>query len=239
MALLRGTDHPTLGERAVVAVDATTAVGMSAGRLPKSYWHLDPNEDAALAVVARDWTLLAVADGHNGADASHAAIAAVAAAAETAESISPTSLVEVAANAAAGAVTEAIRGAGKGREQTRTALSIAVSGGGRVAALTWGDTTVALVRAGRRTKVTPLTTHSGFLGSSTPRPPVGSWATQTGDRIVLCSDGVMDYLGGRWTDRIAEAAASSARADGLVESLLEQSSLGGAGDHQSVAATIV
>jgi hypothetical protein len=73
LLMLRGADHPDLGEREVLALDAEHAIGISAGRLPKSYWHLDPNEDAALLSVSPTWALLAVADGHHGADASHAA----------------------------------------------------------------------------------------------------------------------------------------------------------------------
>src|SRR5688572_5534443 len=58
-ALLWGKDYVDLGEVAVSAVDARTAVAITRGRHKKSYQYTHPNEDAAVAVVGRRATLLA------------------------------------------------------------------------------------------------------------------------------------------------------------------------------------
>ncbi|HEX2483771.1 MAG TPA: protein phosphatase 2C domain-containing protein [Myxococcota bacterium] len=76
-ALLRGREHLELG-----AVDAVSegpaALAISRGGAPKTYPHQDPNEDAALFALGPGGTLVAVADGHRGFEASEVALEYVA-----------------------------------------------------------------------------------------------------------------------------------------------------------------
>ena len=77
-ALLLGEDHTELEEVAITEVAPNLAIGISRGRFPKGYPHIDPNEDAAYAATDGTTTVLAVADGHQGFDAARAATSAIA-----------------------------------------------------------------------------------------------------------------------------------------------------------------
>ena len=75
---LLGRGHHAQGEIAVCD-DEPAALAISLGGAPKLYAHTDPNEDAALLVRGEGGLLLAVADGHGGADAAEIAIRILAA----------------------------------------------------------------------------------------------------------------------------------------------------------------
>jgi serine/threonine protein phosphatase PrpC len=75
-AALRGRDHGELGAIETCSEDGV-ALALSIGGAKKRYSHTDPNEDAALFTLGAGGTLLAVADGHGGIDASEAATACV------------------------------------------------------------------------------------------------------------------------------------------------------------------
>lgn len=70
---LLGRDHHALGEIAIDALDRA-ALAISLGGASKVYAHTDPNEDAALLVSGAGGLLVAVADGHGGADAAEIAL---------------------------------------------------------------------------------------------------------------------------------------------------------------------
>ena len=74
---LLGRDYPTLGPLGAIQLPGGGALALSRGEQPKPYRHVDPNEDAALIVRDRRGVLLAVADGHNGVEASERSIEAV------------------------------------------------------------------------------------------------------------------------------------------------------------------
>ena len=74
---LLGREHHGLGE-IVVCTEEPAALAISLGGAPKVYAHTDPNEDAALLVQGGGGRLLAVADGHGGAEAAEIAIARLA-----------------------------------------------------------------------------------------------------------------------------------------------------------------
>jgi hypothetical protein len=76
--LLLGSGHENLGEFEIEEVSSHIAIGISRGRFPKAYAHIDPNEDAVSAATDDTTTVLAVADGHNGFDAARTAILAIA-----------------------------------------------------------------------------------------------------------------------------------------------------------------
>lgn len=232
---LWGEDHPQLGQRAVQSLDEGCAVGLSAGRLPKSYGHLDPNEDAILALADGDRRLLAVADGHNGANAARAALEGILDVAQRGlAGQKPDDLVSALLRAGADAVTTHIAGCAPPRDESRCALSIAVVADGRVLAATWGDTTVARVRPGKRAGVQELTGSTGFLGPNPKLPRVSKGRHRPGDAVVVCSDGITDFLGTRWREQLQESVERSSSAAGAVRELMERACLGGAGDHLSV-----
>jgi serine/threonine protein phosphatase PrpC len=236
---LWGADHPDLGATAVEALDARTAIGLSAGRLPKSYWHLDPNEDAVLAMADGERRLLAVADGHNGADASHAALEAISAAAAGGLDGKAAAVLDGMAEAAAAGVRDRLAGGSTEREDSRTALTIAVIADGRVVAATWGDTTAVAIRRGRRTSLRPIADHGAFLGPRWSPPAISAEKVGSGDAVVLCSDGVRDYLGSRWREQIVESVTRREGARGVAEDLIERAALGGAGDHCAAAVALL
>ncbi len=74
---LLGRDFPELGPVGLVGNPIGGALAISRGRFPKPYAHVDPNEDAALLVHTRSGSVIAVADGFNGAAAAELALEAV------------------------------------------------------------------------------------------------------------------------------------------------------------------
>ncbi len=238
-AILNGNEHTTLGEVAVHVLSESTAIGLSAGALPKSYWHMDPNEDATMAAVGDDGALLAVADGHNGADVAMAAVGAMQDQAETLLGC-PAAQAERELTAALVRVEEAIgvllahRRAP--RSLSRAALSVALIRGERLITATYGDTAVVRVRAGR---AKAFSAGDGFLGAAGALPAHATARLREGDLVVVCSDGVTDFIGQDWPAAIAAAAEDQPDAESVVRALLERAFEGGAGDHLAVAVTKV
>jgi serine/threonine protein phosphatase PrpC len=68
-ALLRGREHLDFGAIDTIA-EGDAAIALSPGGARKSYPHTDPNEDAAAFAIGAGGTLVAVADGHRGFEAS-------------------------------------------------------------------------------------------------------------------------------------------------------------------------
>jgi len=68
-ALLRGREHLELGAIDLIS-EGRVAIALSLGGARKAYAHTDPNEDAVAFAQGRAGTLLAVADGHRGFEAS-------------------------------------------------------------------------------------------------------------------------------------------------------------------------
>lgn len=72
-ALLRGRNHLELGAVGLIS-EGPAAISISKGGAQKTYSHVDPNEDASgFAIGAAGW-LIAVADGHDGAQGAEIAI---------------------------------------------------------------------------------------------------------------------------------------------------------------------
>jgi len=72
-AVLRGSESQIIGAVSAIS-EASAAISLSQGGFKKLYPHTDPNEDAAAFALGEAGVLLAVADGHNGCDASATAI---------------------------------------------------------------------------------------------------------------------------------------------------------------------
>jgi hypothetical protein len=70
---LLGRDHTIIGELASMA-EGKVALAISRGGARKTYDHVEPNEDAALFCVGEAGTLLALADGHDGAGGAQAVL---------------------------------------------------------------------------------------------------------------------------------------------------------------------
>lgn len=233
---LFGDEHPDLGPIHVETLGNHTAIGLSAGRLPKSYWHLDPNEDGVLAISRGAVRVLAVADGHSGFDAAYAALTGVLEqAGADHRRQAPQELLALCLRAAGSMVTRSLREVGPSRANSRTALSIAVVTPTEVHAATFGDTAVVRVRDGQGRRLGGV--HE-FLGPRSSPARRTSTQLRPGDIVVGMSDGVTDYLGRAWLQRVAATASSTSPAQ-AVRQLLELAGAGGAGDHQSMALTTV
>lgn len=233
---LWGSDHPDLGNLAVETLDAVTAVAISAGRMPKPYPHLDANEDAILAATGPAGTLLAVADGHSGFDAARGALSAVRDRIDLLESpeATPFALVETLLQAARQGVREALADATDARRQSRTALSLALVTADRVVAGGWGDTQVVRVR-GRKGKV--LVGDGPFLDGAAQQVAPSAWRLKPHDVVLVCSDGLRDYLGRSWPEGVLAKVRLSTGPAMAVQGLVEAAWTGGAGDHVSVGLT--
>ena len=233
---LWGADHPDLGELAVEVLPPATAVALSAGRLPKPYAHLDANEDAVLAAEAPAGTLLAVADGHSGFDAARAAIAAIrdrvdALSQRTAD---PGEVVEALLAAARQGVRERLDTAADERRHSRTALSVALITGHDLTIGGWGDTQVLRVR-GRRARV--LSGDGPFLDGAATLAGATRSKLKEGDFVLVCSDGLRDYLAGGWPDGVPGVLRMSPDPATAAQGLVEAAWAGGAGDHVSLGLT--
>lgn len=232
-AVLLGRDVTELDD--IVSTQHTDRVGLalSRGREEKAYWHLDPNEDGVLAAQGLAGTLLAVVDGHTGADAAEAALAGVASTCPSLDDCwsAPEVVVQWAVDAAREAVAERLATATGLRRGSRTALSIALVSGRAVYTASYGDTSVLRVR-GRR--VRPLHRPTAFLGPRSPaarvrRTPLWAW-----DRLVLASDGLTEFLGADLERRVSAAAGLKDPAAAALR-LVDDACARGAGDNVAVA----
>lgn len=233
---LWGDDVSVLGTVEVAPLDAATAVALSRGKLPKPYAHLDPNEDAVLAAGSQGATLLAVADGHSGFDAARAAIAGVSdrlAVLDVSVVTEPEAVVGALLVAARERVRRALADAAAPRHESRTTLALALVTPGWVHAATWGDSMVMRVR---RRRARAVGSASEFLGPTAQPPRVVSQRLREGEFVVVCSDGVLDYVED-WPKRVPQVLTSSAGAEQAAHGLVEAAWAGGAGDHVAVALT--
>jgi serine/threonine protein phosphatase PrpC len=232
-----GGNHQELDEVVSAAVGEHAAIALSRGRYPKGYAHLDPNEDAVLAAVGAEATLLAVADGHNGVEASEAAIAAIAAVAEALAAApieEPELLVEDLFAEARTKIGQVLSAAEEERRASRTALSVALVVDDSLYTATLGDTAVLVLRGGKAKVVSGT---GPFLGPTTHRPVASRFRLKRGDTVVAVSDGVVDYLGRRWQAALLDAVVNAASPEAAALALTEAAMAGGAGDNVAVALT--
>jgi serine/threonine protein phosphatase PrpC len=231
-ASLWGDRNVVLGQVATAALEPRAGLAISRGRLPKRYRHLDPNEDAVLAAAGPAGWLLAVADGHSGFDAARAALGTVerlAGALLERDDLEPVAAVHELFVAARRAVAAALGGAGRERQASRTALSVALVTGDQVHGASLGDTVALRLGAD---EVEELGGAGPFLGPGTPAPQV-YWAPfDPGDRLLVASDGLVDYVGPRWEECLQEAAAGDPT--DAAHRLVLHAFTGGAGDNVAV-----
>lgn len=232
-ALLFGSDHPGLGEVVVTALGDDLAIGLSRGRFPKGYSHVDPNEDAAFVATNGLASVLAVADGHHGFDAARAALEAIAEAAPQVLGAPLALGAERLVAMAADRVRSVVSRLQPPRSRSGTALTVCVVRSGEMATATLGDSGYALATK-RRARI--KLGRSRFLAPSTdvaeveiemvklPKPGL----------VVAASDGLFDFT--RDTLTAALRASSEAIPEDTVANLVDLAGRGGAGDHLSIAA---
>ena len=236
---LFGDDHIALGEIAVGEIPPRLALALSRGKFPKGYAHLDANEDGCLIATDGVSSVLAVVDGHSGFDAARAALLAVEAhtldllaQASTAPRKALLSCVE----AAGAAVTATVSDQMGDRAGSRSTLAVALMSQDRLTVVGLGDSGVALVRGSKAQHILP---SAPFLGPGTDMSSVSVAADdiESGDRVVVATDGLFDFLGRDWHHRLAGLAAEAAPA-ALARQAVEAAFMGGAGDNIAVAVAL-
>ncbi|GIU92148.1 MAG: hypothetical protein KatS3mg011_1054 [Acidimicrobiia bacterium] len=229
VACLWGSDHTELGVIATETLGERIGLGISRGRFPKGYPYVDPNEDVVLAATDGTTDLLAVLDGHNGFDAARAATQAILDRVEDLFSLLPEEAAAEAITVAGAAVRDAVSGLTGVRRSSGTTICVAVVAGSRLAVASAGDSTAVLVGEDSRvlTRTTPALGHGRYRFDEHPITAV----VDAGDRLVVATDGLWDFLGG--ADRLRPELLDSPRL--AVSRLIEAAFNGGAGDNVGVA----
>jgi serine/threonine protein phosphatase PrpC len=235
---LWGDEHIDLGEIAVAGLPPQAAIAISRGKYPKGYSYLDPNEDAVLAATDGHNWLLAVVDGHDGFDAARAALNAVrinADATLAGSATGPESALRDALGAAKEAVGDALVDVEGERSASATAVTLTSVTGGRLTTLTMGDTAAVLVSNGKARRIGKPTR---FLDPNsdlvTAHLATAEW--KDGDRLVVASDGLFDFVGRSPTRVLARLTAQHLNPSDLAKGAIESAFAGGAGDNIAVAA---
>lgn len=230
-ALLLGSDHTDLEESAIVEITADVAIGISRGRFPKGYPHVDPNEDAVFASTDGITTVLAVADGHRGFDAAHAAITAIAAHAASTVTFAPKIIVRQLVEVAIDAAVADLSAHPSPRDASGTSLTICAIDASSLAAATLGDTSCHVATKRRSKRIggdTPfLSPVSDPTTIDIAEKPLGA-ATA----VIVTSDGFTDFAANVGASLRTAATKSAPRG---VEHLVAAAFTGGAGDNIAVA----
>lgn len=234
---LYGPEHPTLDRWVVRSVGEQSAIALSAGRYPKAVPALDTNEDMVTGVAGPAGTVLAVADGHVGADAATAAIDAVAAHGRELVARTPRDIrraVVDLAEAAADAVDDVRRDLSGDRRDTATALSVMATVGRNVWTITFGDTAALRIR-GEHARLISRTGPFLVGAGATPKPR--RERVRADDYLVAVCDGVIDHLGRDWPVEVARRVAAVSTPAEAAEAVVLAAMDGAAGDHLSCAVT--
>lgn len=226
VVLLRGRDSCEIGAT-TFGGDARAAVALSIGGAAKRYAHTDPNEDAALLAEGPGGLLVAVADGHGGAEGSESALEFLRdgpAARWTGADGLGAAWPLVAREALAGA-NEAVLARQSGRRRARTTLALALvrPADDLLAFASVGDSQVFAAEPSRVLELTLSPSEPAlpcFLGRE--RESAGSLAARSlaGSRslaetraVVLATDGLSERGVGVEDPlaAVAEAVAGAAR----------------------------
>lgn len=234
MVVLAGPETQTLGRFAIRALTPAAGIAMSAGRLPKQSPSVDPNEDAAFVAVGASGALAAVIDGHLGFDVAAAVLEALKSGVEqllTNEIYDAEAVLNALVSSARGASESALVAAPPEQSRSGAALSVALFSGGKLAVVTIGDT-IALL-AGTRGRVRVFARGGRFLRDLRGRPRVEVVKAPPQGRLVLASDGLVDYTSqGLVTSLVAATMDHEPRE--AAYALMDAALLGGAGDNVTV-----
>lgn len=225
---LLGRDYPDLGPIGGVSFPDGGAIALSRGAEPKTYDHVDPNEDGGLLVRMATGDVLAVTDGYNGAQASEVALEHVHGRAAALLTPDDEAFLQQ--------VGEMVRQIGQAlppSSNSRTCLVVAAIADGVCRFASFGDS--GLFRA---THIEPVTLDDNrlVLGPNLARVPLPAWALWSGsftperdERIALVTDGVTNFLRDRrmLTESLRSAVSDADAAMGLVQ----QANARGAGDN--------
>jgi serine/threonine protein phosphatase PrpC len=222
---LVGRDYPALGPVALATHPKGGALGISRGRLPKPYAHVEPNEDAALLVHTDGGVLLAVTDGFNGADASILVLEAVRDSADALVVADPRMFEKE-----TGALMERIVPRVRALAPADTTLVTMAVYGESVHVASFGDS-IAFSASHPEPLVPPddfwlARNAHGRLGLE---PHLAHFCRKGNERIAVVSDGIANYVPdpGQIPGWLARAADDRAAARMLLEEALN----GGAGDN--------
>ena len=231
---LRGTECTALDEVRSCG-HGPVGIAMSCGRLPKPHPSLDPNEDAATAVVGSRGVVAAVCDGHRGADAALTVLDVVLGRGPMLVDrplADPGGALRSTFEEARTALGARLAGAEGPRRASRTAVTVAVVTGGRCTVATVGDTAAWLQR---RHRLVRFRGSDDFLGPEQVRPVVGSRPVRPGDRLVLASDG-LEHFTRPATILAGLRSTTGGPAEEAARALVRAALLGGAGDNVTVVA---
>ncbi|MEA2024631.1 MAG: protein phosphatase 2C domain-containing protein [Actinomycetota bacterium] len=229
--LLLGSDHTDLGEVTIEAITPNLAIGISCGRFPKGYAHIDPNEDAVFAATDDTTTVLVVADGHHGFDAAREIILTIADTTPSVINTDADGIVRHLTAAAIEAVSHTIPNLDPPRNTSRAALTICVIRGSTLATSTIGDT-ACLIATKRR--VQRIGTTSPFLSPDTDPGTVHIDIVELPAKsiVFVATDGVTDFA--KPLDRTMRSAAQQ-EPHSSIDMLMAASFAGGAGDNIAIA----
>lgn len=236
---LLGSDHEVYGEVAIAEVSQRAAIGLSRGKLPKAYGHMDPNEDMVAACVGSRAELLVLADGHNGRDSAEIAIDYVLERIGTDPDpdISDADLVAL-FHRAGEAIQRVTRAPGARAPESRTTLIVAIVAERRLAFAAMGDS--ALVISDGESMRRLDRPHRQFVGYPMTPEDVGerlirgSTDLEPGEWVVLASDGFVDFSGhmaATVSSAVRDHPQPASAADRLITAAFE----GNAGDNVAVA----
>jgi len=243
-ARLWGTDHEELDEIASATAGDAAGLAITRGRFPKAYRYEDPNEDAVAVVAGPRATLLAVADGHNGATASHLAVEAVL---DRLGDDPPDRLGDDEWLRLFTEVNEAIvagKGIGSPHPASNTVLVVALKAAGRLSWAAIGDAALVVARPGAERGRQLNKEAMRFLGQPMSRRALkgalqrGGLTLAPEDWVAAVTDGLSSFVSPlKPADVVPRVLALSP--DGTAETaavaLVEAACAAGAGDNVAAA----
>jgi serine/threonine protein phosphatase PrpC len=245
-AELWGTDHTALGELASAAA-GRAAIAISRGKHAKAYRYVDDNEDVAAVVAGPSSTLLVVADGHNGATASHVAVREVLAAFGNAP---PAGLEDdewVDLFERVNKVVIAGKGLGSEQPSSNTVLLVALVSAAGVSWGSLGDSALVVARPGTERGRQLNREAMRFVGYPMSRRALsgtmqrGTAPLAPDEWVVLVTDGLSEFVAPmRPADVVPRVLAKAAQqgeggAEAAAVAIVETAWSAGAGDNVAAA----
>ena len=243
-ATLWGIDHEELGPIASAAAGTGVGVAITRGRFPKRYRYEDPNEDAVAAVAGPRATLLVVADGHNGATASHVAVQALlnAIGGDPPDDFGDQEWLDLFAEV--NYEVMAAKGIGAPHPASNTVLVAALASPGRLSWGAVGDSALVVARPGADRGRQLNKEAMRFLGQPMSRRGVkgsvsrGTFSLEPDDWVALVTDGLSEFVAPlRPADVVPRvlSAAPDPTAQAVAAALVEAACSAGAGDNVAAA----